>query len=198
MSGYYELPLPNVACSGIPVSAQLEEWTKLAGNDANTQRTLERLYDLFASATDLGSLISSANMPVRERMFVPDFAMVAPVLEAALAQERATDPVAAVFGNAVVGMARAATLLAWQYSLVVTNVPYLTRQKQTDSLRTYIDTRFPEAKANLATAFLKRCMELSAPEGTYAVVIPQNWLFQPAYPTTKDSVPSRTGVVGCC
>ena len=60
------------------------------------------------------------------------------------------------------GVARAAEMLARQYTLVATNVPYLdARQKQADTLRTYIDARFPEAKANLATAFMARCSELS-------------------------------------
>ena len=99
-------------------------------------------------------------MPVRERMFSPDFGKVAPLLEGALAREGADDPVAAVFGSAAVGVARAAEMLARQYTLVATNVPYLTRQKQADTLRTFIDARFPEAKANLATAFMARCREL--------------------------------------
>ena len=78
-------------------------------------------------------------MPIRERMFTPDFSKVAPLLEGALAREGADDPVAAVFGSAALGVARAAELLTRQYTLVATNVPYLTRQKQADNLRTYID-----------------------------------------------------------
>ena len=130
---------------------------------------------------DLGSLINPMSVPIRERMFTPDFSKVAPLLEGALAREGADDPVAAVFGSAALGVARAAELLTRQYTLVATNVPYLTRQKQADTLRTYIDARFPEAKANLATAFMARCRELSVSGGTYAIVMPQNWLFQPAY-----------------
>ena len=181
VGGYHKLPPLNVACSGIAVNGQLEVWAKLAGDDANMRQTLERLHGLFANAPDLGSLINPTDVPVRDRMFTPDFAKVAPLLEGALSKEKADDPVAAVFGSAAVGVAHAAEILARQYTLVATNVPYLTRQKQADTLRTYIDTRFPEAKANLATAFMARCRELSVLGGTYAIVIPQNWLFQPAY-----------------
>ena len=181
VGGYRELPLPNIACSGIPVFGQLEAWTRLADGDDNMERTLQRLRGLFANAPDLGSLIDPMNVPFRDRMFTPDFARVAPLLESALSKERADDPVAAVFGNAALGVVRAADFLARQYTLVATNVPYLTRQKQIDTLRTYVDSRFPEARANLATAFMHRCRELSVPKGTYTIVIPQNWLFQPAY-----------------
>ena len=186
IDGYREFPLPNIACSGIPISRQLEEWTRLAGDDANMRRTLERLHGLFGNAQDFGSLIDPMNVPVDERMFTPDFERVPPLLEAALAREGANDPVAGVFGDSLLGVARAAGMLGRRYTLVATNVPYLTRQKQTDSLRAYIDSRFPEAKANLATAFMHRCRELSTPEGSYAVVVPQNWLFQPAYRRLRD------------
>ncbi len=179
--GYRELPLPNVACSGIPVSGQLESWGKLAGDDANMRQTLERLHGLFVNAPDLGSLINPADAPVRERMFTPDFARVAPLLEGALARERADDPVAAVFGNAALGAARAADMLARQYTLVATNVPYLARSKQGDSLRDFIELHYGEAKADLATAFVERCLSFCSPGGSYAVVTPQNWLFLTSY-----------------
>ena len=179
--GYRDLPIPSVACSGIPVRGQLETWGQIAGDDANMRQTLERLHGLFVNAPDLGSLIDPMSVPIRERMFTPDYSRVAPLLEGALAGEGTDDPVAAVFGSAALGVARAAEMLTRQYTLVATNVPYLTRQKQADTLRTYIDAKFPEAKANLATAFMTRCRELSVSGGTYAIVIPQNWLFQPAY-----------------
>ena len=181
VGGYRDIPIPNIACSGIPVSRQPESWAKIAGDDANMRQTLERLHGLFVNAPDLGSLIDPISVPIRERMFTPDFSKVAPFLEGALAREGGDDPVTAVFGSAALGVARAAELLTRQYTLVATNVPYLTRQKQADTLRTYIDTRFPEAKANLATAFMDRCRELTVSGGTYVLVIPQNWLFQPAY-----------------
>lgn len=179
--GYRDLPIPSVACSGIPVSGQLDSWVKIAGDDDNMRQTLGRLHGLFVNAPDLGSLINPMSVPIGERMFTPDFSKVAPLLEEVLAREGTRDPVAAVFGSAALGVVRAAEMLTRQYTLVATNVPYLTRQKQADSLRTYIDVRFSEAKANLATAFMARCRELSNTGGTYAIVIPQNWLSQPAY-----------------
>ena len=89
VGGYRELPLPNIACSGIAVRGQLEVWTRLAGDDMPTcGRTLKRLHEPFVNAPDLGSLINPTNVPVRERMFTPDFEKVAPLLEGALEKER--------------------------------------------------------------------------------------------------------------
>ena len=181
VGGYRELPALNVACSGIAVGGQLESWTRLATGDANMERTLERLRGLFVNAPDLGSLIDPMNVPVRDRMFTPDFGKVAPLLKDALAKEKADDPVAAVFGSAALGVARAAELLARQYTLVATNVPYLARSKQGDLLKDFIELRHWEAKANLATAFVQRCRSFTKPGGSHALVTPQNWMFKVTY-----------------
>ena len=186
--GYRNLPIPNIACSGIPVSGQIEGWAKLAGNDADMRQTLERLHRLFVNAPDLGSLIDPLNVPVRERMFTPDFDKVAPLLEEALAKETADDPVAAFFGNTALGVGRAAELLARRYTLVATNVPYLARGKQGDVLKDYIELRHGKAKADLATAFVERCRSFCSPGGTYALVTPQNWMFLTSYTKLRQTL----------
>ena len=184
--GYRDIPIPSVACSGIPVSGQLESWAKVAGDDANMRQTLGRLHGLFANAPDLGSLIDPMSVPIRERMFTPDFSRVAPLLEGALAREGADDPVAAVFGSAALGVARAAEMLTRQYTLVATNVPYLARGKQGDILKDFIELRHGEAKADLATAFLERCRSFCQPSGSFAVVTPQNWMFLNSYRSFRE------------
>ena len=188
VGGYRELPLPNIACSGTPLYGQLEAWRKLADGDENMERTLEQLRGLFVNAPDLGSLIDPTSVPVRDRMFAPDFGKVSPLLQDALAKETADDPVAAVFGSAALGVARATDLLARQYTLVATNVPYLTRGKQGDVLRDFIELHHGQAKADLATAFVERCRSFCSPEGAYAIVTPQNWLFLTSYTKLRQSL----------
>ena len=188
VSGYRKLPVPNVACSGIAVGGQLEGWIKLACDDVNMRQTLERLHGIFMNAPDSGSLIDPRNVPIREQMFTPDFRKVSPLLKEALAKETADDPVAAVFGSTALGAARAAELLARQYTLVATNVPYLARGKQGDVLRDFIELRHEKAKADLATAFVERCRSFCLPDGAYAVVTPQNWLFLTSYTKLRQSI----------
>ena len=188
VGGYRKLPLPHVACSGIAVRGQLEVWTKLAGDDANMRQTLERLHGLFVNAPDLGSLVDPMNVPVRERMFTPDFGKVAPLLEGALAKERADDPVAAALGSAALGVARAAELLARQYTLVATNVPYLAIRKQGDTLRDFLEARHQKARADLAAAFVERCRSFTMAGGAYALVTPQNWLFLGSYKGLRELI----------
>jgi len=180
--GYRELPLPNIACSGIPVQGQLKDWVKLAGDDEALKRTMERLYHLFRNAPDLGSLINPAHIPVEDRMFVGDFERISPLLEQALRNERQThDPAASLFGIALEGIVRAAHLLSMDYVLVATNVPYLGQNKQGEELFHFLEEHHPDAKWDLATAFLDRCRAFSRTGGTYAVVDPENWLFLKSY-----------------
>ena len=181
VGGYRGLPALNVACSGIATGGQLEAWTSLADGDVNMERTLKRLHELFADAQDLGSLIDPMNVPIQERIFTPDFGKIAPLLQDALAKEEEEDPVAAVFGSAALGVARAAEILARQYTLVATNVPFLSRKKQGENLKVLLEFHHGEAKADLATAFVERCRSFCLPGGAYAVVTPQSWLFLKSY-----------------
>lgn len=178
--GYRPLPTPNIVCSGIAVTGQLEDWLRLAGEDERLRTALERLHKLFRDAPTLGSLINPADVPLNERMFSADYEEVAPLLTRALAKER-DDPTAAVLGAAAVGVSRAAKLLAGQYTLVATNVPYLQSGKQKEALFTFCRGNYRDSAADLATVFVERCRGYTQVAGSYALVTPQNWLFLSSY-----------------
>ena len=86
------------------------------------------------------------------------------------------------------GMARAAELLTGQYTLVITNVPYLARGKQGERLRAFCERRYPTAKNDLATVFLERCLGLCMEGGTASLVLPQNWLFLTGYRKLREKL----------
>lgn len=180
--GYRPLPIPNIACSGIPVLGQLQTWTKLAGDDQKLRATLEQLYHLFQNAPDRGSLINPIDVASHDQMFSPSYAQVEPLLEKALARENGSDdPVGNVFGVAIEGVVHATKLLTGRYTLVTTNVPYLARGKQDELLMEFCEKHHPQAKQDLATAFVERCEAFCSPAGTAAIVTPQNWLFLKTY-----------------
>ena len=178
--GYRDLPLPSVACSGISAKGYLEDWKKLARRDERLERSLERLHGLFSDAGDLGSLID----PLREtggELLAAQFEEVSPLLEEALNQEIASDPSAAVFGNAAAGAAHALRLLARRYTLLVTNPPFLGRGNQGTVLKRFCEARHGDAAADLGTVFLNRCLMWPEPEGTVAIVSPQSLLYLAYY-----------------
>ena len=182
VDGYWDLRVPNLACSGIPLSGPAEEWTRLAGSDTNLSYSLARLHQLFRHAPQIGSLINPSDSLSQDGMFSPDFGEIEPLLNEALANESGPDdPVVAVFGGMARGAARAADLLMRRYTLVATNVPYLARRKQGEILKGFLSARHPLAQSDLATAFVERSRAFASTGGTYAVVTPQNWYFLGSY-----------------
>ena len=185
--GWRELPIPNIACSGIPVKAPIEEWTALANGDERLENALTRLHILFQEADTLGSLIDpkrateiSDPTGLQRSTEDVDWEEVAPLLEAAAAKE-ASDPATAVLGADVIGMARAADFLARSYVAVVTNPPFMNVTRASLELRRFVEAQYPEGRNELATVFVERLVSLVAHGGTRALVIPQNYLFLGSY-----------------
>ena len=109
--GYQPLPVPNLACTGIAIKGQRADWHRLAGGDANMASALDRLYDLFQDAPELGSLIDP-RAAAGEGLWAVDPDELLAKLDQALQRETASDPAAAVFGAAAAGTAKAAQLLS--------------------------------------------------------------------------------------
>lgn len=177
------LPTPNIACSGIAAKTPVSEWTALANGGWQEESALARLHVMFTNADTLGSLVdprqvlrSSMSKDRPSAFDDVEWEEVNTLLERALAKEP-TDPAAAVLEVDALGMTHAAELLARQYTLVVTNVPYLTRVHQGGVLSDHLSRLFPLSASDLATAFHERCISLARPGGLVANVTPQNWLY---------------------
>lgn len=177
-----DLPVPNVACSGIPVGERLYHWTHLADGNQTLEASLRTLYETFQKAPDLGSLIDPEKETVGP-IFAQALHGLPQRLVQALTHERtADDPAMAVFGEAAAGAARAGSLLMrHDFHVVITNPPYIGRGIQAANLKEYLATRYPDGKGDTATAFLDRCRAFCASGGTCAMVMPQNWLFLNGY-----------------
>jgi len=196
--GHRPLPQINLACSGLAIGVTKAEWLKLAekavtaadpaakrdllgveknlltvGLEERVRNGLEALYDLFAKAPWLGSLIDPRRAGAD--IFREDFDKLEPLLASILVAADTDD--AREMAVAAQGMAKAAEILAGQFTLIITNVPYLGRKKQDVTLRDFCELHFPEAKPELATCFVERALKSCAASGSFALVIPQNPLF---------------------
>ena len=94
---------------------------------------------------------------------------IAPVLQKAVEAE-AGDPATAVLGAAATGIARAANYLSRNYTLVVTNVPFLSFNRQADDLKRYIEKYHRHARHDLAAVFLDRWWMSDRGSSSVAVV----------------------------
>jgi hypothetical protein len=190
LAGYQKLPQLHLACSGLAPRATKADWMALAGEDARLQNGMDRLYRLFRDAPVLGSLINPR--AAGGHLLVADFHELQPLLEKALSQETKDDAQHEMSVTAK-GIAKAAEILAAQFTLVVTNVPYLGRGKQDDVLKDYCERVHADAKNDLATCFLERCLDFCQEGlGSTALVTPQNWLYQDGYKLVRQKLLTAT------
>lgn len=197
-----DMPAPQVACCGLKVAAKPEDWMALvpddAANAAYLRQELRLLHASFAQAPLLGSLLDPARS-LKNDLATSSFDTLRELLGRALATERP----ATLWGQTselqddswdlaltARGLLDAARLLDGRYHLVVTNVPYLARGKQHDTLKDYCEAQYPEAKNDLANVFLERCLDLSRDRGAGVVqiVMPQNWLFLTSYKKQREAL----------
>lgn len=185
--GYRPLPELHIACTGIGPQATEEQWVKLAEKSGMPTQTDEQerikngllnLHRLFSQAPTLGSLIDPKQL--KDDVFAAGYETIRPYLEAVLKAEK-TDDETREQAIAAAGMVKAADLLAGEYTLVITNVPYRKRSDHHTTLMFFADEHCPDARGDLATMLVSRGLRWMAIGGALAVVTPQNWLFLTTY-----------------
>ncbi|WP_411562565.1 Eco57I restriction-modification methylase domain-containing protein [Pseudomonas shirazensis] len=189
--GYRSLPELHLACSGLSIAAARDEWKELSrkAGKQNLTIALDWMYQTFKDAPVLGSLINPRRSKAAQ---IAQWSELQQLLGEALTQDQANQQGQAdgetlalnnrlEAGIVAQGLVKAAELLAGQYTWVITNVPYLARGKQHDTLKNYCESYYPAGKNDLATVFLDRCLEFCVQGGTASIVLPQNWLFLTSY-----------------
>jgi hypothetical protein len=180
---HFGLPPLNLACSGLGINAKEEDWIKLAGEDGRAGEAMRRLYSLFKDGPTIGSLIDPLRL--KADIFSASTDRILPLLEEALQSETASEE-AHELVIAAQGVLAAFAILANRFSLVATNVPYLGRGKQSPLLAEYCAEFHGDAKPDLATCFLDRCLRFCTQGGSVALVTPQNCLFLSGYKKLRE------------
>jgi hypothetical protein len=184
--GYRVLPEMNVACSGLSVSVAKDEWKEIARalpDKSYLPIALDWMYEAFKDAPTLGSLLDPSRTKVAGLV---KWQELEPAIHAAMAQDQPDAVLEA--GVVAQGLTGTTRLLTEKYNLVLTNVPYLARGKQSDTLQKFCTKYYKEGKNDLATVFLDRCLELCAAHGTVSIVLPQNWLFLTSYKKFREKL----------
>jgi len=215
------LPALNLACSGLAIGMGRAEFVKLAeriaeadgfaggasdmlGRERNPMEEqalarrrggLERLYDLFAQAPVLGSLIDPRRAlgdfgDILSEGFDGLSGVIGKVLDKASGNPDIRE--AAVTAQ---GLAKAAELLGRQFTLVATNVPYLGRGDQGEELRRFIDIFYPSCGPDVATAFIQRADAICR---TVAVVSPWSWMFKDGYRNFRQRIAGSRKIIMSC
>ncbi|MCL2825373.1 MAG: BREX-1 system adenine-specific DNA-methyltransferase PglX, partial [Polyangiaceae bacterium] len=186
IAGYHQLPAMNLACSGRGVNVPASDWIALANGDLKAENALTHLHAVFSQGALLGSLVDPSHYigDVLSYRFEQISQHLATALVTAQSAE-SQNPNATEMAVSAHGIACAANLLAHQYTLIATNVPFLARGKQVRGLRDFCASEYPDSKGGLATVLLERCLKLTTPGGTIAFVLPQNWLHSASYQSLR-------------
>ena len=187
--GHCKLPAMNLACSGLAPNTREADWLAIAGQNEKLRNGMERLYRLFQKSAVLGSLINPR--AAEGDLLQAGYHALQPLLEKALAQE-IKDDTAHEMAVTARGLAKAAEILAGQFTLVATNVPYLGREGHDDDLVKFADGYAADASADLATLMLHRCFQFTGKTGIIGVVLPQNWWVGKSYSDFRKRVLAET------
>lgn len=180
---YKELPEMNLACSGIAPKGKVEDWVKLvrkferADLKLRLENGMKMLYEYFQLAPELGSLLDPTS--IKADVLTSNFHELKSVLKRALQNEIDREQIE--LGVMAQGIAKAGELLNLNYSLVITNVPFLGRGKFSDYFITFSEKNYPNSKFELGTIFIERCIKFLSNNGILTFVSPQNWLFPNNY-----------------
>jgi len=185
MAGYQSLPQMHLACCGLAPHTSEKEWVATAGGNDRLKRGMSKLHGLFKDAPILGSLINPRASG--GDLLEAKFHELQPLLEKALVQET-KDDTAHEMAVTARGLAKAAEILARQFTLIATNFPYLKRANQVEELKTFATFLDPHSHAELATTFLVKTLGDLEKNGTLAVVTPQSLTYQRYYVSLRKRI----------
>jgi hypothetical protein len=181
------LPPIQVACSGLAVGVPKSEWLKLAGDDPELRRGLDRLYELFKKGPILGSLLNPRKEVGQDLFSAALDRLESYLLKAIGKEELRQDPAANEIAVTAAGMTMAVEALLRRYTLIATNVPYLSNRKQGSELKDFLTANYPRSKNDLGATMTERALDLLLEGGTLALVTPQAWLFKSSYEEMRRS-----------
>ncbi|EJG0981292.1 N-6 DNA methylase [Vibrio parahaemolyticus] len=170
--GYRALPELQLACSGMSIAEAQKEWKDLAKGDEALTDAIAWMQHTFKDAPTLGSLIDPTLVLKQDK--TPPWELV----QNALARKSEVSFEAKATAQ---GLTKAADLLTTKYEWVVTNVPYLVRNKMNITLGDFCDHNFPTGKGDLANVFLERILQILSEKGLSQLVMTQNWMFLSSY-----------------
>ncbi len=184
--GVRPLPRLNIACDGVAPAGKMADWLALARTAANDPGSLresrlvtamEKMWHFFQDAPTLGSLLEPSL--VEETLDSADWYEAAKALRTSSSAAPATEGRETTV--AAQGILEAVPLLSRKYTLIITNVPYLGSELMGGTLSSFCAAHYPDAKADLATVFLERCLKFLDYEGCVYSVLPMYWLFLSKY-----------------
>jgi type II restriction/modification system DNA methylase subunit YeeA len=146
-----------------------------------SKEDLQMLVEAFAHATAFGSLIKVADL-LGEK--VPAIIGLSNSIGQGLLE---SDRVLKLNK-----LARQAAILSKRYDVVVANPPYMGGKYHAPILKSLIGSTYPDAKSDLFSAFILRCVEMSKKAGHIGIMCPNVWMYISSHEKLRGFISKRT------
>ncbi|MGY3777716.1 BREX-1 system adenine-specific DNA-methyltransferase PglX [Isobaculum melis] len=137
---------------------------------------IEAIRDLekkFGNAEQFGSLINTNTIQVKPLILkIKEFLAIE-------TEELYIQALQFELQDKLLPLLKIAEQLAQSYTIVVTNPPY--HNKYNADLKLFMKKNYPTTKADLYTAFIERCFDMTVENGYTAMMTPWTWMFLSSY-----------------
>lgn len=94
--------------------------------------------------------------------------------------------------NQLLYLIEVAKALCQKYEVVCTNPPYMGYSSMSTKLSQYIKKHYGEAKADLFAVFIKKCLQMTKPQGYTSMITMQSWMFLSSFEQLRTSILNET------
>ncbi|WP_423493008.1 BREX-1 system adenine-specific DNA-methyltransferase PglX [Lacticaseibacillus paracasei] len=176
----FELQLrPNVF--EIPsTSLELENFSGAKEGDTIDSGNLSEVLGRFGAGKELGSLITFKNSIFDDKLINK------------LVSEREAGQLTFEMSDQVhhqwelKSLIRVGKLLSRQYTISVTNPPYMGSGKMPKTLAKFVGKYYPASKSDLFAVFIERLQQLTKEDGIFAMITQHQWMFLSSFKTLRE------------
>lgn len=161
---------PNVfAMKNLTVSEDdLQEYAQQMGSSLITDALIENLQQ-FKHAKTFGSLI------------VPTVADTEDILESLEQKELSSNLFIRQTHEEVITIVKLIYYLQKEYTVTVTNPPYMGSKGMNQTLSTFVKKHYPDSKSDLFACFMERCLTFTEEHGFMGMINQHSWMFLSSY-----------------
>ncbi len=85
-------------------------------------------------------------------------------------------------------------VLTKKYTAVVANPPYMGQKSMNDDLKNYVNSRYPNSKADLFAVFMEVCLELTTSKGLMGMINQHSWMFLSSFEALRMHIIGNFGI----
>ncbi|MCF6207395.1 MAG: BREX-1 system adenine-specific DNA-methyltransferase PglX [Sulfurovum sp.] len=168
---------PNVlAMQNLTVSEDdLREYAQKIGSSLITAELIENM-ELFRDAKTFGSLIA------------PTVANVDDILQSLEQKDLGSNLFLEETHREVLQIVKLMRYLQKEYTVTVTNPPYMGSKGMNKTLSTFVKKHYPDSKSDLFACFMERCLTFTEEHGFMGMINQHSWMFLSSYEKLRKKI----------